>query len=248
MKKTILLSGIIAIGAASAGEIESGNAIGVLDKAVNKGDYGQVLVSVPFVGYENGGAVKVKDVVKTSGLETGSKLYVADGEGGYNAWKLNDSGEWVADTKVMVVGGQPSAGESASEVDATIGRGDSFWLEPKFGEEASGGVVFLLGQRAAEVGASKIVKGWNLAGNASTEPVSLAGFGGENGDQIIVQSGGGVLRYYVYGEGGAGWRYRKPNMSYSDPDEEPLTIAPGQGFWYKSKSESEKTITWSPAE
>lgn len=241
MKTAILLSSVFAVGAAFAGTaVSSGNAIGALDVAISNAP-AQTLISVPFVGY-TGGAVAVKDIVKTSNLAAGSKLYaVADG-GGYNTWTLNASGEWVADAKVTILnGGQPVAGTADNQGEATINRGDAFWIQPVFKDSATGGTIFLLGQEAGDGTSTAEANTWNLVGNASVEMCSLKNLTGATGDQIVVQVDGG-LRYYSYKEG-KGWRYTTKDGTWSNPATDPLTIAAGHGFWYRPATD--KTIDWS---
>ena len=243
MKKTILLSSILAVGAAFAdpASVTSANAIGALDVTITKAS-NQTLIAVPFLGYDTDGKVAVKDMVKTSNLAENSKLYVPDGTGAYNTWTLNASGEWVADQKVTIINnGAPSVGESANQADAKVNRGDSFWLEPIFKESATSGTIYLLGQGAETVGTSEAAVKWNLMGNASVNPVGLGTTGFEDGETIVVQVEG-KLRYYTFKSTKGGWRYTKSDGKWSVPETEPLTIAPGQGFWYNAKSA--KTIDW----
>lgn len=240
MKKTILLSSLFAVGAAfAATEVDSGNAVGALDLSVSNNVQQQTLISVPFVGYEDGGAVKVKDMVKTSNLADNSKLYVADGNGGYHTWKL-DNGAWVADKKVAIdVGGQPSASDTDRQDTVTVNRGDSFWLEPVFAKSATSGTIYLLGQKGDGAGSSSAAAQWNLLGNASVSPVTLSNestSGFSDGEQVVVQVNG-KLRYYTY-KSGKGWRYTTGGKWSSNP----LTIAAGQGFWYRAVGS--KTIDW----
>ncbi len=242
MKKAILLSSVFAAGAALAGtDVASGNAIGALDVQISTAS-AQTLIAVPFVGY-TGGAVAVKDIVKTSSLAQGSKLYAVAGEGGYNTWTLNAGGVWIADEKVTILsGGQPIVGTAANQGDATINRGDAFWIQPVFKDSAASGTIFLLGQEAG-TGSSEVAGGtWNLVGNASVETCSLKELEGEEGDQIVVQVDG-KLRYWTYKESVQGWCYVKDNHTRSDPANEPLEIKAGQGFWYRPKTA--RTIDWS---
>ena len=79
MKKTILLSSILAVGAALATDtvVLSANAIGALDVTITNAPT-QQLIAAPFVGYGTEGAVAVKDIVKTSNLAENSKMYFPD--------------------------------------------------------------------------------------------------------------------------------------------------------------------------
>ena len=244
MKKTILLSSILAFGAvfAAGTDVTSGNAIGALGCTITKAS-NQTLVAVPFLGYDTDGKVAVKDMVKTGNLAEGSKLYVPDGIGTYNTWTLDASGEWIADQKVTIIqNGAPTVGESENQSEAKVSRGDSFWLEPVFKDSAVSGTIYLLGQAAGNDGTSAAAANWNLMGNASVKSVALGTDGFEDGETIVVQVDG-RLRYYTFKSAKGGWRYTKPDGKWSDPKTDLLTIAPGQGFWYNSKST--KTIDWS---
>ena len=239
MKKTILLSSLFAVGAAFATTVESGNAVGALDFEVDSTPQ-QTLIAVPFVGYENNGAVKVEDMVKTSDLAQDSKLYVPNGTvGGYDTWKLDADGKWIADKKVTISATGTSEGVSLDQNTATANRGDSFWLEPKFKNEATSGTIFLLGQGVADDGQSTAAQGWNLIGNASLKSVQLTTLTGTKGDQIIVQVGG-KLRYYSYNR--EMWTYQKPDGSRDTED--PVEIQPGQGLWYKNTNTENLLINW----
>ena len=242
MKKTILLSSLFAVGAAFATTVESGNAVGALDKQISTSDATQILISVPFIGYENGGAVKVEDMVKTSDLAQNSKLYVPNGTaGGYDTWTLDSDGKWVADKKVTISATGTSEGVSLDQNTATANRGDSFWLEPKFKNEAPSGTIFLLGQGVADDGQSTADAGcWNLIGNASLKSVQLKTLKGTKGDQIIVQVGG-KLRYYSYNR--EMWTYQDPTTGERVTDDN-VEIKPGQGLWYKNASNEDLPINW----
>ena len=241
MKKTILLSGILATGVALAdATVESGNAAGALDLTINNSAE-QVLVSVPFPGGPDNSPVLVKDVVKTGNLADGSKIYAPTGNGGYNTWKLNDN-VWVADKTVTIgADGKPLEGESTSQEEATLLRGDAFWIQPIFKDSAASGKIVLFGEGEATPGTSAFSAGWNLLGNASTAEVSLKDLTSGELDQIIVQIDG-KLRYYTYKSAKGGWRYQK-GTKWSDPAIDPLKIVPGQGFWYKSTAGG-KSIDW----
>ena len=248
MKKTILLSSLFAVGAAfAATEVDSGNAVGALDLSVsnNVPSQQQTLISVPFVGYETGGAVKVADMVMTSNLADGSKLYVANATaGGYDSWKLEE-GTWKADKKVTIGPSGVVEGEALDQNAATVPRGGSFWLEPQF-SSGTEGTIYLLGQKGAGDGVSAATgNAWNLLGNASVGAVQLennsetSGF--TDGDQVVVQVNG-KLRYYTYKGSKGGWRYTTSAGKWSVPSTDRLTIAAGQGFWFRSATA--KNISW----
>ena len=236
MKKTILLSSLFAVGAAFAGEVTNANAVAALDFAVTTAA-AQTLVAVPFEGFEEGGKVKVNDIVKTSDLGDGSKLYVPNAEGKYDTWTLTE-GEWEADVQVEIgTAGTPVEKVGVNSTDVSVDRGDAFWIQP-----TAAGTIYLLGQ-GTDPGTSTAVKNcWNLIGNASIakKTIGLDTIKGKDGDQIVVQVDG-LLRYYTYTTDN-GWRYKEKGKWKSDS----LVIKAGQGFWYKyaSTEENTKTIQW----
>ena len=238
MKKTILLSSILALGAvfAAGTDVTSGNAIGVLDVAVEAVP-AQKLIAVPFGGYGTGGAVAVKDMVKTSNLAAGSRLYVADGKGTYNTWTLNAEGAWAADTKVNISSSaQPTAGSSDSQDDATVNRGDAFWIQPIF-KDGTSGALYLLGEGETTSGQSTVEAGWNLVGNTATIARHVSNEGYLKGEKICIQRNDAVgsLESYTFKDE-LGWVKTGARVAST------ITIQPGQGFWFLSKGT--KSIAW----
>ena len=239
MKKTILLSSILAVGAAFAEapgtDVESANLVGALDVTIST-TRAQTLVSVPFLGY-GGGDVAVQDMVKTSNLGEGSKLYVANGLGGYDTWTLQE-GTWTPNKKVTIgPNGAAIEGVTIDQSEATVARGGAFWIEPSEGTTV--GKIYLLGQGETAAGLSTVVTGWNLVGNTSgvTKDIASAGYKGEvqgysDGEKICVQGEGGVLETYTYR---AGWRKGRTEVNV-------VNIAAGQGFWFLSKGTT--SIKW----
>ena len=195
----------------------------------------------PFEGFETDGKVKVNDIVKTSNLGDGSKLYVPNAEGKYDTWTLTD-GEWKADVQVEVgMAGTPVEKVGVNSTDVSVDRGSAFWIQP-----AAAGCIYLLGQKSEAAGTYTVTPDtWNMIGNASPEEKEIGTeFAADSLDQIVVQVDG-KLRYYTYKEG-KGWRYQNEDGSWNS---DPLTIAAGQGLWYKSavpapEGETVRTIAW----
>lgn len=241
MKKTILLSSIFALGAAFATgtDVESGNSLAVLDVTITKVDLAlnnRTLVAVPFLGYGTDGAVAVQDIVKTSELGSPSKIYVPTAENTYATWTINKDGSWQHDSGVINVPLNGKATESADTTGGahTIGRGDSFWLEPN-----TSGKIYLLGEGPTAAGVSVAKPGWNLIGNTSLQNCTIAD--GANGDKIVVQVANNNLRYYTY-KSGTGWYYVQDNdlmKKYENP-----TLVPGQGLWYFNGDTSDRNVQW----
>lgn len=241
MKKTILLSSLFAAAAAVAGEVVSSNAVAALNKPIDV-KAKQTLLAVPFEGYETSGKVKVADIVKTSDLADGSKLYVPTSDGQYDTWTLDANGQWIPGVNVSVGSdGTVASSETVSAEDRKINRGDAFWLEPVFASGNNTGTVFLLGQGDGTSGTSTVASGWNLVGNASAGDQTGFNVTGTKGDKVIVQLEDGSLRYYTYSDTKKAWRYQDDEgvYQYLNP-----AIKAGQGLWYYSKDTASKDIQW----
>lgn len=225
MKKTILLSSILAVGAAFAVTVDS-TEIGVMGVAMPKQ---AALIAVPFLGYDTVD-IKVADMVNTAELANGSKLYVPNDSGTYDIWTLA-SGQWSKTSSNIVIGDNTAsnAGTPAAN-EVTTKRGGSFWLEPANGTSAEN--CYLLGKPTTEQGESVlVVDKWNLIGNTSDAAVPLAV--GAEGDKVCIPNANGVLDTYTV-RSGKWLKGRKTSDTVS--------IAPGLGVWYLAKSA--RTIKW----
>lgn len=226
MKKTILLSSILAVGAAFAEVVVESTEIGVMGVAMPKQ---AALIAVPFLGYDTTDIV-VADMVNTAELAAGSKLYVPNGSGNYDIWTLTD-GKWSKTIENIVIGDNTASNvgtPAANEV--TTKRGGSFWLKPANGTAAEN--CYLLGKPTAEQGESVlVVDKWNLIGNTSGSTVYLDV--GAEGDKVCIPNANGGLDTYTVRDG----KWLKGRVT-----SETVAIAPGLGIWYLAKSA--RTIKW----
>lgn len=244
MKKTILFSGILAVGAALADPTPStvdSTEIGVMGLAMPSTTS---LIAVPFAGYDSS-AIMVADMVNTAELGIGSKLYVPDGNGKYNIWSLQpgESGAkvWTKTTQVAIT--KTDIKESVSPNAAEVGsnRGDAFWLEPVPSNDAAS-TLYLLGKPVSETGTSTAAAGkWSLIGNTSGgEAVPTGNFA--SGDMIAVPQSGGKLMTYNYNATKQWWIREGSEVV----GEQKITVATGAGIWFFAKG-SVRTISWSAA-
>ena len=221
MKKTILLSSILAVSATfAAKEVDSDNEIAALSVGVGK-DAPQ-LVTVPFAGYD-GGDIKVDEMIKSYGLGKGTKLYVATGDGSYNSWTLADDGTWTPDYKYTVgTDGKLVATTTMTAGEVKIARGHSFWIQP-----VNAGQVIMLGQKPTGSASVDLASdNWNLVGNPTLSEITISMTmfsGAQRGDQLVVPRADGTLVYHTLrAANGLGWSN--------------VTIPAGKGFWLKTKS------------
>lgn len=231
MKKTILLSSILAVGAAFAGATVNSTEVGVMGVAMPTK---AALIAVPFLGYDVS-AITIADMVNTAELAVGSKLYAPNGSGQYNVWELK-SGEgntkfWDKTSSNVTIGNagtQETVTPNANTV--TTARGEAFWLEPA--PETSAENCYLLGKPASSAGESALVADkWNLIGNTSGDEMGKSIPIGQEGEKVCVPNAAGGLTTYTYRKKVGGWAKEGASARVADT----VTIEPGQGFWYLSK-------------
>lgn len=247
MKKTILLSSILAVGAAFADvtpiEVNS-TEVGVIKLAKPTK---ATLIAVPFLGYE-GGDIKVADMINTAELAVGTKLYVPNNSTGtltYNVWTLSANGKWVEPKTIIDINnlGEAKDATGAAANESSVARGGSYWLEPPAEPPANSTDTtsfYLLGKPGAEAGTTRALAGkWNLVGNAST--ASLAALGGAvtKNDQVSILVNG-KFREYIYKGVANGWCYTDSTGLHKNA---PLPVNLGQGLWFRPTENS--TINWS---
>jgi len=194
-----------------------------------------LLLAASVTGYGTGssGKIAVADVLLTTGLATGDKLYIQKSGGEYNSYTLQANGKWQAN-KVATVGASGfSAGSSDSAENAEIDPGKAFWLETAATD------VTLLGQASAS-SASSVVAGFQLlSSKASATAITLGSItGAAKGDIILLADG---TRYQM---GRTKWmKVADAGTLLSVPtDASEVTIAAGVGFWYNAAASGSRTL------
>ena len=237
MKKELFIASMVAAASVFAAEFES-NSMSVLPvdapPCTVSGGKNLMLLTAPFKGYQGAESITVSDVLLTTGLSDGDKLYIqADAKGKYNCYTLG-SGSWTAANQITITtaGGREEGSLSANE--ATIQRGKPFWLETAatsvtlLGETLSSQVPTSL---STTRGAYTLV-----APTTSESPVALTGESaiGKNGDRILFADG------TMYLKANDVWVQQKPspNTTLSKGN----TIPVGVGFWYMSADGSLVTL------
>ena len=219
MKKALFIASAVAATALFA--IES-NEISFLPVTPVGSTSNLKLLAVPFNGYGTGDSesISVADVLLTDGLANGDKLYIpTDEKGKYNQYLLSN-GTWEPAKVVTVSGSDITAGQADSSGEATIARGQAFWIET----EATN--VKLLGQAATQTKTEKtLAVGYQLlAPTTSENAIQVNQLGGAKGDLILLADG---TRYQ---KTASGWK----NVATRAAVENSVVIQPGVGFWYKA--------------
>ena len=122
MKFSIFLSVMLVAGMTLASAVESAATFGVLKITSTNTE---TVVSVPWEA-AGGGAVKVKDFVKTANMTKGDELFLyVKSSQTYKYWELNGSGEWVGSDTITSKGGVDVSEGDDGEEDDTLARGDA---------------------------------------------------------------------------------------------------------------------------
>lgn len=237
MKKTIaILTGLVSA-AAIAGSIETSNELGFLPAAPTAAN-GKMMLAIPFENYgATGGAIAVSEIILTSTLATGDKLYVANADGGYDVYTLSNTGSWVQATKVTVgADGALTVTETQSAELTPIARGQAVWLE------TSKKTVNLLGQVPAAAASVSVTGGgeafkYNLVGQSTPTAVKLSASFGANGDWLVLADG------TTYARNSDTWKKVVKNGKATTLELATGTTLPiGTGFWYLAKG-ADKTLS-----
>ena len=204
------------------------------------------IVPVPWKGVgEENATVKVSDIIKTSTLDEGAKIHVADGENGYNTWKLQ-GGKWVAlNTTVATQSGpevEPEAGVAADSID--VPQGGAFWVEQETPKP-----IVMIGEVGTPPTKKEVAAGTSgLCASPKGEEFSLSDITGVGvNDSITVLDEDGKPINLSYRNGG--WKVLQFNTTtrkneWATPDADLLKIKAGAGFWFNNHSGSKRTINW----
>ena len=244
MKKTILLSTVLAATAALATSknYDSDNVFGLRSVSYAK-DY--TLVAIPFVDYGTGGTevgVKVNEIIKTSNLSVGDKIYASNGSD-YDCWELQKSGNekiWVSVDKVNIAGSAVTEAKTTDAAAAALKRGDAFWLVRS---APSASAFYLMGQAPTEEGVTvSLTVGNNLVANTKSAALDISTLEGVAGDSITLPTAGKADQYFAYN--GSAWLKKTVQnkmtkyVALTDGDKIPA----GVGFIYKAATEHEISL------
>ena len=203
------------------------------------------IVAISLKGMD-GQPVAVSDLVKTTNLTLGDKLYTFE-NGKYDEWTL-EGGAWVkVETKyTMDSAGNSTVGEGSDPSTVTRAVGSGIWLVRNDQYDGEPFTFYLYGTPDKNPQTTIAGGAVNLVGNPTTSSVTLTVEmlkDAANGDRIEVPGGTGILGRLVYTYDGTQWQ-----TFGSDHKLTPglPTIPANQGFWYVSKGSS-FTMSWPTA-
>ena len=245
VKTLACLCALAAIPAFGTEAVTSANTFGVLKVTCSAQ---KVIIATPWVKCGDAtAAVKVTDLVMTSGLANGDAILVyQDGE--FKSWVISD-GAWVAQI-VSQAGATVSSGDAAS---AAVERGEAFWfVKASYSEPYD---LYLYGQDTTAGATSTIALGtstspaYSLLASPNTVAADLnaKNFSGTRNaaDEIRVPRHNLPDLIYTFKDG-QGWGTStkvQVGTIYKKMWQVGCTIPAGTGFWYVSKGGT-GTISW----
>lgn len=244
MKK--LLCGVLSVSAMSLFAVDV--TVATVDVTAIDSGLSNTVVAVSGLDLATGGALAISNLVKTTDLTVGDKLY-AFSNGKYECWTLSAANKWERAEKQYTISGSgeivEDSGTPASLFTLTVGSG--IWLSRQDATKP----FYIYGQHTDTKTSTVAAGATALVGNPTMQtakaPVSIEGC--KNGDRILVP-GAGMLREFKYvgsndlyesnkWEYKAGW---SGTVTNSLPPT--ATVPAGTGFWYKSTGEQPVTINW----
>jgi len=229
--------------------VESANTFGVLKVTCSAQ---KVIIATPWVKCGDAtAAVKVTDLVMTSGLENGDAILVYQGDG-FKSWVIS-GGAW-SPVAVSEAGQTVSSGDAAS---AAIARGQAFWFVKKtftaggtyplylYGQDATNTVYSTIADGSSSTPAYSLVASPTIS-STGTNDVNAATFNftPNAADEIRVPRHNLPDLIYTFKDGQWGTSVKtKVGSVYKKMWTAGCMIPAGTGFWYVSYGGS-GTITW----
>ena len=204
--------------------------------------YTDTVIAVPWVGF-NGSDITISNLVNTTTIAAGDKLYMYGSDGNWYAYTKNAAGNLEGDITV--------SSESITIPDAaeqTVARGSGLILQ----RASAGGTVFLCGRvdDSSAIQTTIAANGKTLFANPTGSDVDMntKSFGAAAGDLIIVpKSNGGSVQYSFNGTKWGSVVETEKTDKWGTYIEQAWTegcvIPVGTGAWYVNGG-SAKTISW----
>jgi hypothetical protein len=240
MKK--LLCGFLGVAASAAFAVDS--EVATVDVTAISSTLTNTVVAISVLDL-SGGNLAISNIVKTTNLKAGDKLYAFD-NGTYECWTLSADGDkggvWEKSynyTKNSEGNLEASEGSEASAVRMAVGKG--IWLHRE--DPTSSNPFYVYGAHATEK--SVTISATSLLGNPTQSPASPTITGCAVGDQIAVPQAGTLERYTytAHPDGKTGnvwWHGTYRNAT-------PPSIVAGTGFWYiypAGSASHSVTVSW----
>ena len=211
--------------------------------------YTDTVIAVPWVGFD-GSAITISNLVNTTTLTAGDKLFMYGSDGKWYAYGRGDSGAW---TNALTVSSDGVTVTAADE--QTVQRGTGLILQ----RASDGGNVFLCGRVGTGSVTTKIAVGKTLIANPTASDVLLNDkfTDAADGDTITIPQNVGKSVTYTFNGTQAKWGTEvETNTGRVDPDNPQKEITKfvwtvsddgklpvGTGAWYEHKGNG-YTVEW----
>ena len=207
--------------------------------------YTDTVIAVPWVGLD-GSAITISNLVNTTTLAEGDKLYMYGADGNWYACTKNASGNWDGSITVSGAGALTPASQQ-------VARGTGLILQ----RASAGGTVLLCGRvDTNSVSTTIAATGKTLFANPTAAAVDLNNFNkfsAVEGDTIMMPQDHGGYKSYMYD--GTEWGCSNKvttsmtvngrtfnRISYEW--QKGCSIPAGMGAWFESKKSEDRTINW----
>lgn len=222
----------VTVSAATAAE----SVVATVDVTAIDSRLANTVVAVSTLDLSTGGDMAVANLVKTTNLTAGDKLYAFDG-GNYECWTLSSGKVWEKAETAYTISAEgvltESDGVDASLVTLPVGRG--IWLQRKDVSKP-----FYIYGAHTDTKTSVVAAGVSaaLVGNptqTAKAPQSIEGC--VKGDQVALPSSGTLVRYTYNGSKWVSWATGEQVTGFP-------SVAAGTGFWYIPANSQSVTLSW----
>ena len=238
MKLRLMICAAAASTALFAGENDATSATYAVMNVTNA--YTDTVIAVPWVGFD-GNAITISNLVNTTTIAAGDKLYMYGSDGKWYAYTKNAAGNLEGDITVN--------SESITIPDAaeqTVARGSGLILQ----RASAGGTVFLCGRVGSDDVTTTIATGKTLFANPTVADVDLNDAdspfkGAANGDTITIPLNNGSTDKYTFDGTKSEWGKMTKQATtitingvertrYSNVWSKCGSIPAGTGAWYET--------------
>jgi len=247
MKRVLFSIAILAAAVATAEDISSSNVLGLLPVTSSAR---RTIVSVPWCAMSatDNESIQASNIVKTANLTVNDTLHVYSGSA-FNTWKLAEGADgvlyWQSVKQVSEAG---TVTETPSSANQQVARGTAILLvrQNATNENGTAKTFYLYGQVGSGAVTSEITSrgtsaepAYSLVAPSSVTNVNLCATGVcssiAEGDEIQIPNNKGAAIQFMYTN--SVWKtYTYSEGSWSWIAVDPITVKPGKGFWYISKS------------
>ena len=240
MKKLLTIAVCASAVAALADSVEI--TVGEVGVTAINSSLPNTVVATSYTDLGSDGNIVVSNIVKTTNLTAGDKLYVFTSRNNYEGYTLKQNAGgvkyWDKDLNITIdAAGNESSTVSTTPSLAQLAVGTGFWLKRASTSEA----FYIYGKPATASATSLTAGSIALIGNPTQVNKAPTISAPSNGDRIMLPSAASTgLTIYTYNASTAKWWYRSEGKRITS--DTPPTIIAGTGFWYDPKGATQ--VSW----